>query len=300
MQFTKLHGAGNDFIAVDGRGLERDWGHLAQRLLDRHFGVGADGLLVVEPSSQAPVRMREFNPDGSEAEMSGNGIRCFAKYVLERSLAQTEEGELRVETGAGLLSVLPRLENGRIAAARVDMGPPVLRWSDVPADPSQVGASDQSDLDASLLGQLGLAPEELLFDAPLEVDGETFKVTAVSMGNPHAVAFVQQPVAMVPLERLGPLVEHHPAFPRRVNFSIINLFGRERLMSRTWERGVGQTLACGTAASAIAVAARLHGLMDDTVTVAVPGGELTVTWPGYGSVVLEGPVQEVYTGEWSE
>ena len=300
MQFTKLHGAGNDFIVVDGRGLERDWGQVAERLLDRRFGVGADGLLVVERSSRAPVRMREFNPDGSEAEMSGNGIRCFAKYVLEQGIAQVEQGELRVETGAGLLSVLPHQENGRIAAALVDMGPPVLRWSDVPVDPSQTGASDQSDLDTSLLTHLGLAPEELLFDAPLEVDGETFKVTAVSMGNPHAVAFVHPPVAWVPLERLGPLVEHHPAFPRRANFSIMNLLGRERLVSRTWERGAGETLACGTGASAMAVAARLHGLVDDTVTVAVPGGELTIAWPGHGSVLLEGPVQEVCTGEWSE
>ena len=301
MQFTKLHGAGNDFIAVDGRSGDHDWSQVAERILDRHFGVGADGLLVAVDSNIAPIRMREFNPDGSEAEMSGNGIRCFIKYVLERKLAAADEsGELPVETGAGLLSVLPRRENGHIVAARVNMGAPVLRSSDVPVDPSQTGPSDRSELDISLLGPLGLSAEDLLFDAPLEVNGESLKMTAVSMGNPHAVAQVQTPVAQVPLSQLGPLVEHHPAFPRRANFNIMNLLDRTHLVSMTWERGTGQTLACGTGASAMVVSARLHGLVDDTVTVQVPGGELIVTWPGHGPVLLEGPVQEVCTGEWTE
>jgi diaminopimelate epimerase len=301
MQFTKLHGAGNDFIAVNGRARNLDWSKVAERILDRHFGVGADGLLVAVESDTAPIRMREFNPDGSEAEMSGNGIRCFVKYALEGKIAvANESGELRVETGAGIRDVAPHWEEDHIVAARVDMGAPVLRWSDVPADPSMAGPSDRSELDVSLLGPLGVSAEELLFDAPLEVDGESFKVTAVSMGNPHAVAQVQTPVSQVPLSRLGPLVEHHPAFPQRTNFHIMNLLGRNHLVSLTWERGAGRTLACGTGASAMVVSARLHGLVDDTVTVQVPGGELKVTWPGHGPVLLEGPVQEVCTGEWRE
>ena len=146
---------------------------------------------------------------------------------------------------------------------------------------------------------LGVARDGVLFDAPIAVDGTTFTITAVSMGNPHAVAFIDQPVADVDLERLGPLVEHHAAFPRRVNFHIVNVKSRNRITTRTWERGAGQTLACGTGACAMVVSGRLHGQLDDTVTVEVPGGELIITWPGHGSVIMEGPVQEVFSGEWS-
>ena len=300
MQFSKLHGAGNDFVVLDGRGLDRDWAELARRVLDRHFGVGGDGLLLMATSASAPIRMREFNPDGSEAEMSGNGIRCFAKFVLDRGLVPVRKGGLEVETGAGIRTVVPMWANGHVARARVDMGAPVLRSADVPADPSQAGPSDYARLNATLLRELGLTPEELLFDAPVAVEGQLFSVTAVSMGNPHAVAFVDSPVESVPLDSLGPLMEHHAAFPNRVNFHVVNVLGRERLASRTWERGAGGTLACGTGACAMVVAARLHGLVEDSVTVEVPGGVLMISWPGRGPVSMEGPVQEVFAGEWSE
>ncbi len=299
MQFSKLHGAGNDYVVVDGRDQDLDWPDWARRLSDRHFGVGADGLLVVTPSTAADVRMRMFNPDGSEAEMCGNGIRCFTKFVLERGLVTPGSQGLAVETPAGVMAVTPLSDNGRITRVRVEMGTPVLRASDVPVDPSLAGPSDLSRLDAPLLERLGIAPDALLFDAPVTVDGHTFDVTAVSTGNPHAVAFLDTPVAEIPLNVIGPLMEHHPAFPNRVNFHIVNVSARDRVVSRTWERGAGETLACGTGASALTVAARLHGFVEDTITVQVPGGELTVTWPGHGPVFMEGPVQEVFTGEWT-
>lgn len=300
MDFTKLHGAGNDFIAVDGRKLTADWTNISQRILDRHFGVGADGLLIATQSTIAPIGMREFNPDGSEAEMSGNGIRCFAKYVLEAHVADVDQnGELLIDTPAGIRSVTPIWKDNQISAATVDMGIPELRSKHVPADPSKVGASDYSEIDSALLDGLKLAAHEILFDAALEVQGEIFLITAVSMGNPHVVAQVQTPIWQVPIDRLGPLVETHPAFPQRCNFHVMNLLGRRHLSSLTWERGAGQTLACGTGASAMVVAARLHGMVDDLVTVQVPGGELTISWPGHGSVILEGPVSEIARGSWT-
>ncbi len=299
IQFTKLHGTGNDFLVVDGSTEELDWSSLACRLLDRHCGVGADGLLVVAPSAKAAIRMREFNPDGSEAEMSGNGIRCFAKYVLERRIAPPDGAILKVETGAGVLTVEPHWEDGRVIRARVSMGEPVLRWADVPVDPRQAGPRDDRLLDRELAERLGIASEELFFDGRLTVDGEDVTVTAVSMGNPHAVRFVERPVSNHALDTIGPKVEHHPAFPRRANYHAVNVLGRDRLAVTTWERGTGQTLACGTGACAAVVTARLHGYVDDAVVVQVPGGELAITWPGHGPVVLDGPVAEVFSGEWA-
>ena len=297
MQFTKLQGAGNDYIYVDGMREELDWTELARRVSDRHYGIGADGLIVVRPSAKADVRMQMFNADGSEGEMCGNGIRCFAKFVLEREMVPANGGALQIETGAGVLSVAPRWDGGRVIGALVDMGAPILKASDVPVDPSQVGPSDYAALDAALIATLGLRAEDLLFDAPVSVGGSPFVVTAVSMGNPHVVAFIDEPVAGIALDRLGPLMEHHAAYPRRVNFHIVNVIGRNQLVARTWERGSGLTLACGTGICSIVVAARLHGLVDDTVEVQVPGGELTITWSGQGSVLMEGDAVEVFSGE---
>ena len=300
MQFTKLQGAGNDYLYVDGLRERRDWPDLARKMSDRHFGVGADGLIVVAPSSVADARMQMFNADGSEGEMCGNGIRCFAKFVLERGIVEADPARIRVETGAGVLAVEPRWEGARVTGARVSMGEPVLRAADVPVDPAALGPSDYAALDDSLAAALGVRPDELAFDAPLAVDGAAFALTAVSMGNPHVTAFVAEPVADVPLDRLGPLVERHAAFPRRVNFHIVNVEARDRIVSRTWERGSGLTLACGTGASAMVVAARLHGLVGDEARVEVPGGALTVSWPGGGPVSMEGDAVEVFSGEWPE
>jgi len=298
VEFTKYQGAGNDYLFIDARKRQEDWPELARAMSERHFGVGADGIILAAPSDKAPVRMRIFNADGSEGEMCGNGIRCFAKFVLERGMVEGGRDSLSVETGAGVLSVAPVWSGGKVTAARVNMGAPVLRAKDVPVDPSKAGPSNHAALNAGLVEELGLAPRDLLFDAPVQVDGTTFTGTAVSMGNPHFVTFIDTPVDNVPLEYVGPLVEHHPAFPRRINFHIVNLDGRGHLVTRTWERGSGITLACGTGASAMVVAARLHGLVDDEVRVTLPGGDLRITWPGQGPVMMEGDAVEVFSGVW--
>ena len=300
MQFTKLQGAGNDYIFVDGLSHERDWSELSRRVSDRHFGVGSDGLIVAAPSKTADVRMRMWNADGSESEMCGNGIRCFAKFVLERRLVAAPNGPLAVETGAGLITVTPSWEDGRITGARVDMGAPVLRAADVPVDRAALGPSDYGSLDAGIVEALGVAQDDLVFDAPLTVDGTTLVGSAVSMGNPHFVALIDDPVGGLALARLGPLVEHDAAFPNRVNFTAANVESRGRITSRTWERGSGETMACGTGVCAMVVTSRLHGLVDDVVSVRVPGGELTITWPGHGPVLMDGDAVEVFSGEWPD
>jgi diaminopimelate epimerase len=298
LDFTKYQGAGNDYLFIDARGREEDWPKLAIAMAERHFGVGADGIILATTSSKAPIRMRIFNADGSEGEMCGNGIRCFAKFVLERGMVEGGRDSLSVETGAGVLTVAPVWTDDKVTGAKVDMGAPILRAKDVPVDVTKAGAPDYGAFDAGLIEELGLAAQDLLFDAPIQVNGTSFKGTAVSMGNPHFVTFIDTPVDDVALEHLGPLVEHHPAFPRRINFHIVNLDGRGHLVTRTWERGSGITLACGTGASAMVVAARLHGLVDDEVRVTLPGGDLQITWPGQGAVTMEGDAVEVFSGVW--
>jgi diaminopimelate epimerase len=302
LQFTKYQGAGNDYLFIDGREHQHDWPELARRMSDRHFGVGADGLIIAVRSTRAPIRMRIFNADGSESEMCGNGIRCFSKFVLEHEIVPSTRGPLEIETKSGVLTVVPHWMAERVTSAMVDMGAPVLRARDVPVDPSAAGASNLVQLNAPLVEELGLSPSDLLFDVPIQVDGTSFTGTAVSMGNPHFVSFLDTPVSEVGLERqgLGSLVEHHAAFPQRINFHIVNVVDRTHLLSRTWERGSGITLACGTGASAMVVAARLHGLVDDDVIVTLPGGDLTITWPGYGPVFMEGDAVEVFSGEFPD
>lgn len=305
MHFTKLQGAGNDYIYVNGLSDERDWPGIARLVSDRHFGIGADGLIVVAPSAQADVRMRMFNADGSEGEMCGNGIRCLAKYVLERQMVPASPSVLNVETGAGVLAIIPHWHDGRIIGARVDMGAPILVSQDIPVDPSKLGASARGNLDSALLIGLELDFEDLVFDAPLPIVvpggiDQNFVVTAVSMGNPHVVAFMDEPVDGLDLGNLGPMVENHEAFPNRINFHVVNVISRSLLVTRTWERGSGLTLACGTGAGAMVVAARLHGLVDNVVSVQVPGGALTITWPGKGSVLMDGDAVEVFSGEFPD
>jgi diaminopimelate epimerase len=298
--FTKYQGTGNDYLFIDGRTEDRDWPALAMSMADRHFGVGSDGIIVAAVSDKAPVRMRIFNADGSESEMCGNGIRCFSKFVIERGLIARPDGSLDVETNAGVLSVAPTWAGDTVVGARVDMGAPILRATDVPADPAKAGPSDHTALSAGLVEAMGLAAPDLLFDAQITVDGRSFTGTAVSMGNPHYVSFIADPVDGVALEHLGPLVEHHQAFPKGINFHIVNVIDRTHLVARTWERGSGITLACGTGASALVAAARLHGLVDDDVVVTLPGGDLRITWPGHGSAFMEGDAVEVFSGSFPD
>ena len=300
MKFTKMHGAGNDYLVIDGRQLDLDWAELTRRICAPHIGVGADGVALVAPSEQAEVRMRIFNPDGSEAEMSGNGIRCFAKYVLEQGIVPKQEGGLKVKTSAGVRVVEPHWEDGQVTRAKVSMGEPELRWKAIPVNTYEASIRDNRELDHELLERLGLTFDYVFFEGRLLMtEGHKVDVTAVSMGNPHAVQFLQTPVAEFPLAEVGPLVEWNPAFPSKVNYQVVNVLNRGRLAARVWERGAGETLASGTSACAVVVAARLHKYVDDIVTVEVPGGELMVSWPGHGQVYLEGPVAEVFSGEWA-
>ena len=283
MKFTKMQGAGNDYIYIDARAQDADWSQLARSMSDRHFGVGSDGVILVLDSKVADLKMRMFNADGSEGEMCGNGIRCFAKYSIERGIVQPSSDGLKVETLAGIRTVVPVYTGRRVSGARVSMGLPGLNPEDLPV---------------SLDPALGYSRGPVL-NYPLRVDNTDLPLTFVSMGDPHAVTFMSQLVREFPLHAIGPKVERHPMFPRRVNFEIVNASGRNRFTARVWERGSGETMACGTGACAIAVAARLLGLSQSKVEIKLPGGLLTIDWDGEGEVFLEGPAEEVFSGEWN-
>ena len=282
MKFTKMHGAGNDYVYIDARGITEDWPELSRRMSDRHFGIGGDGIILVMDSQVADLKMRMFNADGSEGEMCGNGIRCFAKYAIEREIAQNSDSVLKVETLAGIRTVELVCRNGSVTGAKVAMGIPELRPDEIPV----------------ALGYATGNSSGPVTDYPLSILDRQLKLTFVSMGNPHAVAFVNEPVADFPLHAIGPMVEHHPIFPNRVNFEIVNLNGGGQVDARVWERGSGETLACGTGACAIAVASRIHGYSQGWLDINLPGGALTIVWDGEGEVFLEGPATEVFTGEW--
>lgn len=285
MEFALLQAAGNRYVAVDGRGVRQSWSDVARDLTRSRFGVGSDGLLVVESSERAPVRMRVVNSDGSEAEMSGNGLRLFAKFVLDRGLAGLEQGALRVETGAGLRTVWPVLEDGRMTGGRIAMGVPRFDPESIPLDATR----------DELVAGGGSEP----LRARLAVAGRTLEVRCLSLGNPHAVALLDEPVDEFPLALVGPAVQGHPLFPRRVNFEIAQVEDRGRIRARIFERGEGETLSSGTGSTACAVAARSAGRVGDAVEVRLRGGTLRVAWPGAGEAFLEGPVAEVFRGRWS-
>ena len=278
MRFSKLQGAGNDYIYVDAREGERDWPELARQVSDRHFGVGSDGLILFKNSENGDAKMQMFNADGSEGKMCGNGIRCFIRFGLDTKALDGAKSSFDIETASGVLNVRPIWESGVMTRASVSMGAPILPPADIPVDAPG-----------------GLDP---VLDFPIYVEEDELLLNCVSMGNPHAVMFLHQPIEDYPLTTVGPMVEVHPAFPARVNFEIINVVDSSRIRVRVWERGSGITLACGTGACAAVVAARLHGLVNDKVAVELPGGELEVTWSGDGEVVLEGPVAHVFDGYW--
>ena len=279
MKFTKMHGAGNDYVYIDARNQQYDWPALSIAMSDRHLGIGSDGLILALPSDKADLRMRMLNADGSEGEMCGNGIRCLVSFAFDNGIVAAEKSPVRVETMAGVLDVTPlRDDRQRMSGARVLMGEPRLNPPDIP---------------------VAIEGMDVVIDQPLEVAGRKFRMTCVSMGNPHAVVFMDEPIDDFPLTEIGPQVEHHPLFPARVNFEIVNVLdGGKTLKTRVWERGSGITMACGTGACAVQVAARLNGLSGDRATITLPGGDLTVEWPGEGEVIMEGPVATVFDGEW--
>ncbi|MCL6560499.1 MAG: diaminopimelate epimerase, partial [Firmicutes bacterium] len=251
-----------------------DCSTLAREMCDRRFGIGADGLVLLLDSGVADVRMKIINSDGSEAEMCGNAIRCVAKYLYEHGIVRKDE--IKVETLAGIM--VPQIihNNGEVSAVRVDMGVPRLARTEIPM----------------------LGPDGQVVNEPLEVAGQTFNVTAVSMGNPHCVIFVPD-VAAVPLSEIGPLLETHPSFPRKTNVEFVQVVNPREVRMVVWERGAGPTMACGTGACAVAVAGVLNGYTEKKVTVHLPGGPLLIEWADNGRIFMTGPAEEVFNGEYT-
>ncbi len=283
MKFTKLQSAGNDFVLVEGKGIIRDWQYLAEAVCKRHFGIGADGLLVLLPSAKADITMRLFNADGSEAEACGNGLRCLVKYAFDNNLVDSNKGEISVETLAGIRKARLLGKRSNASVIQAGMGKPEL-------EPARVPVVTQL--------QKGRIVDIMLSDYPLMLAGEELRLCFLAMGNPHAVCFRQQPVEDFPLLRLGPLVENNQMFPKRINFEVARVIDRRRIDARVWERGVGETLACGSGACAVAVAAIILDFCDNPVAIRLPGGALEVDWDGEGEVMLSGAAESVFSGEW--
>jgi diaminopimelate epimerase len=278
MRFTKMHGIGNDYVYLDcfRDPPPRDPARLSQVISDRHFGVGSDGLILICPSDRADARMRMFNADGSESDMCGNGLRCVAKYVYDHHLVR--KSPLTIETGGKIFTVDLEIADGRVRQVRVDMGEPILQAERIPT---------------TLPGN----PPQ---DVPLSVAGQTLTVTCISIGNPHCVSFVPAITDELVLG-LGPKVENHPAFPQRVNVEFVQVVRPDELTMRVWERGSGETWACGSGACAVAVAAALTGRSRRQVRIHLRGGDLQIDWSQANNhVYMTGPAVEVFQGDWPD
>lgn len=278
MRFTKMHGAGNDYVYVDcfRNPPPGDPPALSRAISDRHCGVGSDGLILICPSEKADARMRMFNADGSEAEMCGNGVRCVAKYVYDHALVR--KPSLTLETGRGILKLDLEVKNDKVREVRVDMGEPILEAGRIPT---------------TLAGNPPL-------DVPLDVAGTSYRVTAISMGNPHCICFVDEVSDHLVLG-IGPQIEVHAAFPRRVNVEFVRVNRPDDASFRVWERGSGETMACGTGACAVAVAGVLTGRMNRQTTIHLRGGDLRLDWSQADNhVYMTGPAVEVFSGDWPD
>ena len=276
LRFTKMHGISNDYVYISTFDQpEEDWEQLAIRLSDRRTGIGGDGIILVCPSDVADAKMRIFNADGSEGKMCGNGIRCVGKFVYDKGLVPPDKTTITIDTLSGIKTLELTVRDGKVQSARVDMGAAILSPADIPV---------KYDGDR-------------MIDVPLEVDGKTWNVTAVSMGNPHCVTFVDD-VDSLALEKLGPHFENHPAFPERVNTEFVKVIDDHTLQMRVWERGSGETWACGTGACATAVAACLNGYCQkgDDITVHLRGGDLVIRYTD-DTVIMTGPASTVFEGE---
>ena len=278
MRFTKMHGAGNDYVYVDcfEERVPENLPELARRIADRHFGVGGDGLILIHPSDKADARMQMFNSDGSEAEMCGNGVRCVAKYVHDHGHAAGDK--LRIETLAGVLSLDLEIIDGAAKQITVDMGEPILR-------PGRIPTTLENDKDRAV-------------DATLSVDGRELAVTCVSMGNPHCITYVDRLDDDWVLG-VGPKIERDSHFPNRVNAEFVEVLSSDEIRMRVWERGAGETLACGTGACAVCVAGVLSGRTGREILAHLPGGDLRLSWrEDTNHVFMTGPAEEVFSGEW--
>lgn len=287
MRFTKMEATGNDFVVIDNDSEDYSWPELARKLCDRHYGVGADGILVVLPSLVANAKMRIFNSDGSEAETCGNGLRCFAKYILtNKSLNVNDDKYLTVETKAGIKRVTPEGDKEEIPLLKVNMGKPAFSPGKIPV--------------RIKVTKTGIRSTPPVMDYPVTLGRSKIFLTFVSMGNPHAVCFLKKPVEDYPLNQIGPRIENLEMFPEKTNFEIVNIINPNKIKVRVWERGAGATLSCGTGACAAAVASILHGFTDTTIDVELSGGILKIEWNGKDEVTLCGPANFVFQGEWKE
>ena len=273
MKFTKMQGAGNDYVYVDCTKLPlANPSEVAVRVSDRHFGIGSDGLILICPSEVADCEMAMYNADGSRGEMCGNGVRCVGKYMYDYGL--TDKEAISVETLAGIKYLQFFIENGKVAKVKVDMGSPILTPAEIPV----------------------VAEGERAVDEPIVVDGTEYRMTCISMGNPHAIVYVDD-VKNLPIEKIGPLFEKHERFPNRVNTEFVKVLDRNTVEMRVWERGSGETLACGTGACAVAVACVLNGYTNDEVTVKLLGGDLKIFWDRKENLVyMTGPATVVFDG----
>ena len=274
MKFTKMNGIGNDYVYVNCfKEKVDDPASLARFVSERHFGVGSDGLILIRPSDRADFQMDMYNADGSRGEMCGNGIRCVGKYVYDYGL--TDKKEITVDTLAGIKVLQLFVEEGRVASVRVNMGSPILEAEKIPV----------------------IADKSPVINEPIEVDGRKFRMTCISMGNPHAVVFVKNVKALA-IEEIGPHFENHPRFPNRVNTEFVELIDRNTVNMRVWERGSGETLACGTGTCATVAACVLNGLTEDKVTVHLLGGDLLIEWDREENLIyMTGPASTVFDGE---
>jgi diaminopimelate epimerase len=293
MRFTKMQGAGNDYIYVNcfAEPVPDDLLGLARAISDRHFGVGGDGLILICPSNVADARMRMFNADGSEAQMCGNGLRCVAKYVYDHDIAR--KPRLAIETGRGVLEVDVMAANGQVERVRVDMGEPILETDRIPVEfPRREKENRVVNFPLGKYIALG-EPASWMEDCGLDL-----RMTCVSMGNPHVVIYCPS-VDAVPLESLGPFLERQPIFPQRINVHFVQVHSPTEVTMRTWERGSGITLACGTGASAVCVAGVLTGHTQRKILAHLPGGDLELEWSEKNNhVFMTGPAVEVFSGEW--
>lgn len=279
MRFEKMQGIGNDYVYVDcTKGLPENPGEIAIKVSDRHFGIGSDGLILICASDKADFRMEMYNADGSRGKMCGNGIRCVGKFVYDHEL--TDKTDLDIETDAGIKKLKLTVSDGKVTEVRVDMGRPIFTPAQIPvAGNGQVMAKDK------------------LLDMPFGVGGIDYTVSCVSMGNPHCVVFTNENVDRMNLPEIGKEFEFHPFFPERVNTEFVNVIDRHTLKMRVWERGSGETLACGTGACGVAATAILTGRAESPVTVRLLGGDLTLEWDSRNSLYMTGPATSVFTGE---
>jgi diaminopimelate epimerase len=275
MKFTKMQGCGNDYVYVDCTVTQlENPAEIARKVSDRHYGIGSDGLILIKSSDKADFFMEMYNADGSRAQMCGNGIRCVGKYVYDFGL--TDKTEISVDTLAGIKYLKLNVKNGRTESVRVNMGSPILNAAEIPV----------------------ISPNTQAVDEPIEVDGKLYRMTCVSMGNPHAVVFVDS-TDNLPIEEIGPKFENHERFPERINTEFVQVIDRRTLKMRVWERGSGETLACGTGACASLVAGVQNGLCEDCAKLVLRGGTLEITWDRKANVIyMEGPAATVFTGEY--